>query len=172
MNTNKQKKSKVASFLREELLNSEFIAIVHYRGMNDKQLFDLRVALKSKNCSMKIAKNTLVKLAVADTELAPLASHLKGPNALLFSKDSIALAKILVKVANENKKLHINVGCLSKSIIDKKVIESLAKLGTIEEVRSSFVGMLLSVPTNFVRTISASQQNLVSLLSGYADSKK
>jgi large subunit ribosomal protein L10 len=80
---NKNQKSNLVSSLKENLTNSAFVSVVHYRGMSDKQLYDMRVAVKAKGCSMKIAKNTLVKVAIKGTDLEILTPHLNGPTAVL-----------------------------------------------------------------------------------------
>ena len=72
---NKNQKSALVSSLKDKLTNSLFVAVVHYRGMSDKQLYDMRIALKSKSCDMKIAKNTLIKVAIKDTDLEILTPH-------------------------------------------------------------------------------------------------
>lgn len=169
---NKGQKSQLVARLKENLLESSFIAIVYYRGMSDKQLYDMRVALKSNKCSMKIAKNTLVKVAIKDTDLEILSPELSGPNAILYSKDPVALAKTITAIAKEVEALKIRVGYLNKSIINIGAISNLAKLGSIEEVRASFVGLVKSAQTNFVRILNAPSSGLATLLKNYAASKE
>lgn len=169
---NKGEKLQLINQLKENLLESNFIAIVYYRGMNDKQLYDMRVALKSKKCSMKIAKNTLVKVAIKGTDLEILSSELSGPNAILYSKDPVALAKIITDLAKEVEALKIKVGYLNKSIINSSTIGNLAKLGSIEEVRASFIGILNSAQSNFVSILNAPASGLASVLQNYAAAKK
>jgi large subunit ribosomal protein L10 len=169
---NKGQKSQLIAQLKENLLESNFIAIIYYRGMNDKQLYDMRVALKSNKCFMKIAKNTLVKVAIKDTDLEILSPELNGPNAILYSKDPVALAKIITDIAKEVEALKIRVGYLNKSIINAATISSLAKLGSIEEVRASFIGVITSAQSNFVRILNAPSSGLASLLRNYASAKE
>ncbi len=169
---NKGQKSQLVAELKESLLDSSFIAIVYYRGMNDKQLYDMRVALKSNKCFMKIAKNTLVKVAIKDTDLEILSSELTGPNAILYSKDPVALAKIITNIAKDVEALKIRIGYFNKSIINANTIGNLAKLGSIEEVRASFVGVIKSAQSNFVRILNAPSSGLASLLKNYASTKE
>ena len=168
----KNQKAELVSSLKDKLVNSGFISVVHYRGMSDKQLYDLRVSLKSKGCNMKIAKNTLIKVAVKGTDLEILTPHLSGPTAILYSQDPVALAKALCDVVKQIEALKIKIGYLNKSLIAESAINNLAKLGSLEEVRASFLGKLKAVQSNFVRIINAPQSGLVSLLSNYASSKQ
>lgn len=166
----KSQKSELVTLLKDKLTNSDFIAVVHYRGMSDKQLYDMRVALKSKGCGMKIAKNTLVKVAIKDTDLEILTPHLTGPTAILYSKDPVALAKSLSDVAKQVQILKIKVGYLNKALIAENAINNLAQLGSLEEVRASFLGKLKGVQSNFVRVLNAPQSGMASLLKNYAQS--
>jgi large subunit ribosomal protein L10 len=139
------------------------VAVIHYRGMNDKQLYDLRVALKAKGCNMKIAKNTLVKVALKGTDLEALFPHLNGPTAILYSQDPVALSKALSDIAKQVELLKIKVGFFNKSLVTEAVIKEMAKLGSLEEVRSSFLGVLKGAQSNFVRILTAPEKGLATL---------
>ncbi len=172
MAISKNQKEKLVAKLKENLEKSSFAVVIHYRGMNGKQLYDMRVSLKSKACGMKIAKNTLVNIAIKGTEFEVLAPHLKGPTAILYSKDPVALAKVIIDTKKAIDCLTIKVGYLDKSLIKESDISNLAKLGSLEEVRASFIGVLGAVQSNFVRTLGAPQAGLVSLFNNYAKTKQ
>lgn len=160
---NKTQKADLVSSLKDKLLSSAFVSVVHYRGMSDKQLYDLRLALKSKNCNMKIAKNTLVKVAIKGTDLEALTPHLTGPTAILYSQDPVALSKALSDMAKKVEVLKIKIGYFNKSLITEAVIKDMAKLGSLEEVRASFLGVLKGAQSNFVRILSAPEKGLATL---------
>ena len=160
---NREQKNSLVSSLKESLTNSEFVTVVHYRGMSDKQLYDLRVALKAKDCSIKIAKNTLVKIAVKDTNLEVLTPHLVGPTAIVYSNDPVALAKAVCDSAKEAKALEIKTGFLNNDLMDESAIKAMAKLGSLEEVRSSFIGILNGAQSKFVSVLQAPEKGLATL---------
>jgi len=160
---NKNEKENLVAYFKDKLTSNAFIAIIHYRGMNDKQLYDFRVALKAKGCNMKIAKNTLVKVAIQGTDLEILKSHLVGPTAVIFSQDPVALAKALSDKSKEIEALKIITGFFNKSLMNEIAIKEMAKLGSLDEVRASFVGLLKGAQTNFVRILSAPQKGLATL---------
>ena len=159
---NRNEKAELVSVLKNKLTNSTFVAVVHYRGMSDKQLYDMRVALKAKSCNMKIAKNTLVKVAIKGTELEALSSHLSGPTAILYSEDMIALSKVISDFSKDIDLLKIKIGYLNKELISENTIRDLAKLGSLEEVRASFIGKLKGVQSNFVRILQAPEAGMAS----------
>jgi large subunit ribosomal protein L10 len=160
---NRDQKADLVTSLKNNLTTNAFIAIVHYRGMSDKQLYDMRVALKAKNCGMKIAKNTLVRVAVKGTELEVLTPHLKGPTAVLYSQDIVALSKAISDIAKKADILKIVTGYFNKELITEAKIKDLAKLGSLEEVRASFLGVLKGAQSNFVRLLTAPEKGLATL---------
>jgi large subunit ribosomal protein L10 len=160
---NKNQKLELVSSLKNKLTNSAFVAVIHYRGMSDKQLYDMRIALKAKDCNMKIAKNTLVKVALKGTDLEALTPHLNGPTAVLYSQDVVALSKVISDVAKQLDVLKIKVGYFNKSLITENAIKEMAKLGSLNDVRASFIGVLKGAQTNFVRVLSAPEKGLASL---------
>ena len=160
---NKNEKANLVASVKEKLTSNSFIAIIHYRGMKDKQLYDFRVALKSKGCGIKIVKNTLVKVAIAGTELEILKSHLIGPTAILYAQDPVSLAKAITDCSKQVESLKIITGFFNKTLVNEIAIKEMAKLGSLDEVRASFVGILKGAQTNFVRILSAPQKGLATL---------
>jgi large subunit ribosomal protein L10 len=159
----KNKKNELVDQLKDNLSKSSFVVIAHYRGIDGTQLYNLRVNLKAKGCNMKIMKNTLVKIALKGTEMEILSDYLKGPTAILYSSDPVALAKTITETAKEIECLKIEAGYLDKSIVKLAQITNLASLGSLEEVRASFIGKLKGVQSNFVRVLQAPQSGLVAL---------
>jgi large subunit ribosomal protein L10 len=169
---NRTQKADLVALMKEELTNSSFIVLLHYRGMSDKQLYDFRVGLKSKGVSLKIMKNTLAKVAIKGSDLEILSPYLNGPTAICYANDPVSLAKIAVQGAKDNEALQIQAAYLNKSILSKDAIDSLSKLGSLDEVRSSFLSVLTGAQSKFVRVLEAPSSGLVSVLNNYVKSKE
>ncbi len=161
----KSQKIKIVNTIKENLKNSNSVALVHYRGLSDSQLYQIRKLLKEKGCNIKIAKNTLLKIALNNTSFSSLEPYLNGPSAILYSNDIIALSKTISDFAKKFDSLKIRAALFNNSIIQEDRIKELAKLGSLEEVRSSFIGVLKSAQSNFVRIISAPEKGLATLKS-------
>jgi large subunit ribosomal protein L10 len=159
----RREKTELVSSLKEKLTDSEFVAIVHYRGMTDKELYGMRVQLKEKDCNMKIAKNTLIKIAVKGTNLENLTPHIFGPVALLYSKDAVDLSKIIYDTSKKVKSLQIVTGHFNNNLISEENISEMAKLGSLDNVRASFIGVLNGAQSNFVRILAAPEKGLANL---------
>ena len=159
----RSQKEHLVKSLKENLTASAFVAVVYYRGMTDKELYDMRVQLKSKECNMKIAKNTLVKIAVKDTDLEKITPHLSGPTAILYSQDPVALSKIIHDFSKQVKALEIVTAHFNNELVDETAIKNMAKLGSLDDVRASFIGVLKGAQSNFVRILNAPEQGLAEL---------
>lgn len=164
---NRVEKTNLVTSMKDSLTQSQFVVLLHYRGLSDKQLFDFRSNLKSKGVKLKIIKNTLAKVAIKGSDLEVLSEHFKGPTAICYTDDVVSLAKIAVEAAKENDALKIQVGYLNKSILSKDAIDSLSKLGSLEEVRSSFVGLLQAAQGQFVRVLNAPASAVITVIGNY-----
>lgn len=159
----KTQKTTLVSSIKDNLTKSAAVAIVHYRGMSDEQLYQMRTTLKSKGCGLKIAKNTLVRIAVKGTDFEALNPYLNGPTALVYSQDVVALSKVISDFTKKVEVLKVRAGVFNKSIITEDKIKELAKLGSLEEVRASFIGVLKGAQSNFVRLLTAPEKGLATL---------
>ncbi|MCE3255912.1 MAG: ribosomal protein [Rickettsiaceae bacterium] len=169
---NRTQKADLVASMRESLTKSNFVVLLHYRGLSDKQLYDFRLGLKSKGVKMKIMKNTLAKVAIKGSDLEVLSQYLSGPTAICYANDPVSLAKAAIASAKENEALKIQVGYLNKSVLSKDAIDSLSKLGSLEEVRSSFLSVLQGAQSQFVRVLNAPASGVVSVINNYVSSKK
>lgn len=169
---NRTQKADLVASMKEALTKSNFIVLLHYRGMTDKQLFDFRVSLKSKGVNLKIIKNTLARVAVKGSDLEILSPYLTGPTAICYANDPVSLAKIATQSAKENEALKIQAAYLNKSILSKDAIDSLSKLGSLDEVRSSFLSVLTGAQSKFVRVLNAPATSVVAVINNYAQSKE
>jgi len=169
---NRTQKVNLVASMKEALAKNNFIVLLHYRGLSDKQLYDFRVSLKSKGINLRIMKNTLAKVAIKGSDLEVLSPYLVGPTAICYTNDPVSLAKIATQSVKDNDAIKIQVAYLNKSILSKDAIDSLSKLGSLEEVRSSFLSVLQGSQSKFVRVLNAPALSIVNLVGNYADSKK
>ncbi len=91
--------------LREKLMSSVAGVVVEYKGINVADDTKLRKELREAGVEYAVVKNTMLRLAIKDTEPTPgMTDALKGSTALAISKeDPIAAARILNKFAEGSK---------------------------------------------------------------------
>jgi large subunit ribosomal protein L10 len=84
-----------------------------------------------------------------------------GPTAIGSSEDPVMAAKILVDFAKTNDKLVIIGGGLQDKHLSKIDIEALAKLPSLNDLRSKLVGLLQAPASKLLRvTIEPASQVL------------
>ena len=116
-NVLEQKKVVVAN-LTERLNNSIAGVIVDYKGINVADDTALRKELREAGVEYTVVKNTLLKLAIANTELNGLDAVLEGTTAIATSADDyVAAARILSKFADTHKNFEIKNGFIDKEVI-------------------------------------------------------
>ncbi len=88
-----------------------------------------------------------------------------GPTAIAYSfEDPAAPAKIATKVAKGEEKFVIKGGYVDGKALDAKGVEALSKLPTKDELRSSFLALLVAAPQNFLALLQAAPQQMLGVL--------
>jgi large subunit ribosomal protein L10 len=160
----RDEKSGEVDLLRDRLQRANSVALADYRGLSVSDAIALRSRLRAVSdgqIEYRVTKNTLLRLAVADTPAAPLESYLVGPTAVAFAFDEpAALAKTLVDYAKENEKFEIKGGMFDGELLDLEGIRALAALPSKDELRSMLMATLLAPMQNLSGTLYALLGNL------------
>ena len=73
--------------IKEDLEGAGAVWVVDACGLTVKETQALRQAVREAGASMKVYKNTLMHIALADAELPTLDDMLHGPSAFVFAGD-------------------------------------------------------------------------------------
>jgi large subunit ribosomal protein L10 len=160
----RQQKEETVAILRDKLVKANVIVAVDYRGLTVAQASDLRSRLRSVadgQIEYRVAKNTLLKRAIAGTEMEGLHAYLTGPTAVALAPDEpSAMAKILVDFAKENDKFQIKGGVVEGDVVDLDTINQLAALPSMEQLRGMLAGTIQSPLRNLAGALSGLLGNL------------
>lgn len=159
--------------VRERIENAEAVMATEYRGLTVSALSELRTALRPVGGRYKIYKNTLVKLAAADTPEG-FTDLLVGPTALAFTEktpegetgDVVAVAKILKEFGKANPDFIVKGGIFEDNFIDAEGLGQLAEIeprevllsklaGAIAAPMTTFAGLLQALPRDFAYGLKA-----------------
>jgi len=105
--------AKVATIdeVKSRIATSSTAVVTEYRGLTVAQISTLRRQLRTLGADYKVFKNTLVRRAIAGTDVESLAEFLVGPTAIAFvDGDVSAVAKALRDFARETPKLIVKGG--------------------------------------------------------------
>jgi len=150
---NRAEKADSIGDLNSRFAAAESVVVAQYPGLSVHEMQDLRAKARKVGVDIKVAKNRLVNLAIAGTPYAGLASLLKGQNAFAFGTDPVAAAKVVSDYAKDNQKLAIIGGGMKGNILDKKGVEALAKLPSLDELRGKIIGVLMAPATKLARVL-------------------
>jgi len=144
---NRNQKSDVVSIIRQHLKSSSIVIVASQVGLNVDEVTNLRKRVRSSNATFKVVKNTLLNMAVKDSEIEGLSKFFKGPTALCYSNDPVSASKVIVDFAKENSKIKILGGSMDSKIITDSDIKALATLPSMDELRSKIIGLVLAPAT-------------------------
>lgn len=169
----REDKAEIVQELSGKFATAKLAVLTDYRGMTVSSLQQLRLELRKSAASIKVAKNTLLSRAVEGTPFESLRDQLQGNTALtLTDSDPVAPAKILVKFAKDNPKLVIKSAVLDGKLLTAADLTALSKLPGINEMRAQLLGLMLAVPTGFVRVLNGVPQKAVYLLQAIKEQKE
>lgn len=163
-----QKKDEVVE-LNERFKSDEIVVVAHYSGLTMKELTNLRGELRKNGAHFKVTKNTLAKLAIKGTKFEKMDALFKGPTGIASSKDPVAAAKIAQQFAKTNKNFIIIGGALGENLLDASGVEALAKLPSLDELRSKLVGLLQAPATKLAGLLQAPARDLVGVTKAYGE---
>lgn len=167
MLTRTQKEEQVAE-LSEKFSRAKSVYVADYRGLSVGAADQLRERIRKEGAGdfeYRVAKNSILRRATADLEVAGIASHFSGPTAIAISfGDPVGLAKILSDFAKEHAVFELKGGVVDGEMIDASQIAELAKLPSMDALRGKIVGLLLAPATKLVRLIAEPGAQLARLV--------
>lgn len=146
-------KAELITTLNAALKDAGTIVVAHNNGLVAAQSAEFRRKVKAAGGTVKVAKNKLTALALKGTKAEGIATLLKGPTILAFSKDPVAAAKAVSDYAKTNDKLVILGGAMDATVLDAKGVKALADLPSLDELRAKLIGLLNAPATKIARTV-------------------
>ena len=153
----------------EELSNSfekaKAIYFTEFHGLNVEQVTKLRSMFFKENIEFKVAKNTLIKIALQDSKINDIDNLLSGSTAIAVAYDEPVSPAKVIKRFNQNSDLPRVKGILFEGeYFDGDHYKKFADLPSKEELVTKFAMMLNAPMSKFASTINAPVQNLAGAL--------
>jgi large subunit ribosomal protein L10 len=166
------KKELVASLNSVFAKEAGSIVVAHYSGLTVAQMQKLRREMKKSGASVKVAKNSLVKIALQGTDSASITALLKGPTVLAYAKDPVAAPKVAIAFAKDHDKLVILGGAMGRTSLNADGIKALATMPSLDELRGKLVGLINAPATKLAQLANAPAAKLARVFGAYADKDK
>ena len=140
--------------VKADLQDVTAVWVVDCRGLTVKEVEQLRRDVRAAEGAMKVYKNTLVKRALADMEMADMDSILEGPSAFVFTTgDPVAPAKALKDFAKQNENLVLKGGIMDGQFQDAAAFEQIASLPSRDQLLGQIACSLTGVASQLAIAI-------------------
>ncbi len=163
------RKSEIVDGLRGVFSDAGVVVVAHYKGLSVAEVSELRRGMREAGAAFRVTKNTLAKIALADTPYASLDDLFSGPTAIAWSADPIAAPKAAVTFAKRNDKLAIVGGALPGNLLTPEQLRALADLPAIDELRARLVGLLTTPAARLIGVLQAPGAQVARVLAAHAE---
>lgn len=165
-------KQAVVAEVTQSLASASTMVLAEYRGLTVSELTGMRAQAREAGVFVKVVKNTLAKRAIEGSPFECLSEHFRGPVIMAASEDPVAAAKLLSKFAKDLEELKITVGGMNGEVMTEAQIQDLAKLPSREELLATLVGTLQAPIAKFVQTLNEVPSRFVRTLAAIEEQKQ
>ena len=148
--------------------STEMVVVTSPRGLTVDQATDLRRRMRAAGATYRVAKNRLAALALEGTRFEGIKPLLKGPTALAWSSDPVAVAKTVVDYARTNDKFVVLGGALGAQTLDAAAVKALSELPSLDQLRAKILGLLMAPATKVAGVLQAPAGQVARVFSAYA----
>lgn len=167
------KNQEMLTKIKGDLDGVSAVWVVDYCGLTVKDIQALRVAIRESGASLKVYKNTLMHIALEESNLPTLDDMLAGPSAFVFAGDDVAAAAKAVKTfAKTNKNLEIKGGLMEGAQVSAAQVEAIASLPSREELLAQIAGAISGVARGLAVALNGVPSGLAQATKAVADQKE
>ncbi len=161
-------KREFVTTLGQVFAETSMVVVSQNNGLTVAEVSDLRRRMRASGSTYKVAKNRLAVLALEGTRFGGIKPMLKGPTALAWSQDPVAVAKAAVDYAKTNEKFVVIGGALGTQTLNAEGIKALADLPSLDVLRARLVGMIQTPGTRIAGVLAAPAGQLARVFAAYS----
>jgi len=166
----KQEKQNILKELEDRIERQKAMFFLSVQGVKVGDLSLLRKNLKAKENELKVAKKTLLKIALKNKGIDIDPEIFEGELALAFAfKDELSPAKIIYDFSKKNDKVKILGAFFEKEMKNAEDVVALAEIPSYEELLRRFVYTLNSPISKFVNVLESNIKGLIVALNAIAN---
>ncbi len=166
-----EKRAFVAT-LANVFAETSMVVVTQNKGMTVADVTKLRVQMRAAGATFKVAKNRLALLALDGTNFDGIKPLLKGPTALAWSRDAVAVSKAAIEFAKTNDKFVVLGGALGTHTLSADGIKALSELPSLDTLRAGLLGMISTPATRIAGVLAAPGAQIARVLAAFADKDK
>ncbi|MFT9331615.1 MAG: 50S ribosomal protein L10 [Acetobacter persici] len=165
---NRTEKQASVAALAAVFAETSMVVVTQNAGLTVADVTDLRRKVRAAGATYKVAKNRLATLALDGTQFDGIKPLLKGPTALAWAEDPVAVAKVVVEFAKTNDKLVLLGGSLGSQVLSADGVKALAELPSLDTLRAQLVGLISTPATRIAGVTQAPAAQLARVFGAYA----
>ena len=166
-------KKKIVSDVAAVAADAHSAVAAEYRGLTVDEMTELRVKARETGVYLRVVKNNLAKIAVADTDFSCMSDGFVGPLVLAFSmEDPGSAARLLKDFAKEHDKLEVTMLSVGGELLAASDIDRLATLPTRDQALAILAGTLRAPVEKLVRTMNEVPGKLVRTVAAVREQKE
>ncbi|MEI6850739.1 MAG: 50S ribosomal protein L10 [Candidatus Saccharibacteria bacterium] len=170
----RDKKNTLVAELTELFASAKGTVGAAYTGLSVADMQELRANARETNVTIRVAKNRLIRVALAASDKFKSADTnlLTGQLVYAFSnEDEVAPAQVFAKFAKTHPALKLIVGFDDTgSTLDTATVTALAALPTKDQLRGQLVSVIAGPLTGFLSVANGAQRGFTQVLSARAES--
>lgn len=168
----KKQKEEVVNELADKIKRQKSLIFTDAKGVKVKDIQLIRRELKKLEAEYRVAKKTLMELALKKEGKEIDLSQFNGSLASSFGyKDPISLIKVLTKLAKANDKFKILGGMVEGRVLSVAEIKELSKIPSREILLAKLIGSMKSPISGLTNVLQGNIRNLVGVLNAIKESK-
>ena len=173
MAINIEDKKQIVSEVNKAASSALSAVLADYRGVDVADMTALRKNARENKVYLRVVRNTLLKRAIAETELECIQEVLSGPTILALSnEDPGAPARVMKDFAEENDEFEIKALSVGGKLLEASQIDVLAKLPTLDQARSVLMSVMLAPVTKLALLMIEVPSKVSSAVAAVRDQKQ
>lgn len=169
MPATKERKEELVAQLTQDLKKTQALIFTDYRGLPVAELQKLRHQLRGMQTGLRVAKNTLIKLALQRAGMPVPEDLLEGPTALVFCFRDIATPAKALNDFLKDKELKIKGAMMGGNILRGAEANALANLPSREQLYGKLLGTINAPGTQVAGVVASGIRQVLYLLKARAE---
>lgn len=165
MAKSRSQKAEILDQYKDMLKENKGYILVDTDGLSTATVTKLKMALKEIGSNYVVVKNTLLKVAIQDTELPLEAQEFVGATGLItYEEDPSAPAKLIKEFQKETERMDARYGILDGEYLTNDRVMELADLPSREQLLAQLVGVMNGPLTGFMNAVTGNVRGFTTVL--------
>ncbi len=164
----RSEKIELVATLNQVFKTTGVIVVAHNKGLTVNQVNDLRNKMAQAGATVKVAKNSLARLALDGTDANGIKDLFVGPIMVAYAADPVSAPKVAAAFAKINDKFVVLGGALGKTVMDANAVKALAELPSLDQLRGKLIGLLQAPATRIAGVLAAPGGQVARVINAYA----